>query len=421
MADQDGLTRRAFLAAGAAAAPLAWARASSEPDPSSPAGLPARDAYPLAPGVTYLNHASIGVMPTAVRDALIANIRTQETNPWLHQWGPAWAEPVEAAHAEAAAFLGAPADGVAINRNTTEAFATLAHGLSLEPGDEVLFSTLNHVGASAVWHEAADRRGFTVRVFEFPIREAPGLTADDVVRLHTDEISAETRVLVLPHADNTIGLRHPVAAIARAARRRGVEIIAVDAAQTVGLLRVDAPATGADWLATSAHKNLQSPKGLGLLSASETARAAVRPTVVTWGRGRWAGSARAYTDYGTRDLPSLLALRDCFTFQDALGRDRIEGHVRRLRDRLRDRVGDEPGLSWRSPRSWAMGCGLALVGVGRADPRVVADRLFREHGIVVRPFADGPAEGLRVSVHALNSAADVDRFVEAASRLARAG
>ncbi len=379
--------------------------------------LPTRGAYSVEPGVTYLNHASIGTMPTAVRDALVENIRTVETNPWLYMWGPAWAEQIEAAHEEAAAYLGCEAGDAAIIHNTTEAFGMLANGLDIGPGDEVLFSSLNHAGAGESWRSAAGARGFTVRTFEFPLAEAPGMTAGDVVEAHVREIGERTRVLVLPHVDNIIGLRHPAAEIARAARERGVRFVAVDGAQATGVLDIPVGRLGVDLYATSAHKGLQAPKGFGLMYVAAGMREHLRPMTTTWGRSRWDATARRYTDFGTRNLPGMLALRDAIAFQDALGRERIEGHCKSLRDRLRERA-EAGGLGWRSPRDFVMGGALAMVDVGRASPDEVFDAMWREYGYVFRPFGGGPARGARVSVHAMNSIEEIDGFVETLLRVA---
>ena len=53
---------------------------------------------------------------------------------------------------------------------------------------------------------------------------------------------------------------------------------------------------------------------------NESLRDHLRPVFYTWGQARWSGTARSYTDYGTRDLPRLLALGDAVEFQErALG------------------------------------------------------------------------------------------------------
>jgi selenocysteine lyase/cysteine desulfurase len=401
-----GPSRRQFLAGGAAlaAARAASARAVRETAPG--------EAYDLAPDVSYLNHASIGTVPRPVREAHARYLATCETNPWLYVWGGEWDAALEDVHASAAARLRSGIDDVAIVRNTTAAFGLAANGLDLVDGerDEVLFSSLNHVGASASWESAAPSRGYRVRRFGLPERDVPGLSDADLVRLHVDALSDRTAVLVLPHVDNVLGVRHPVAAIARAARERGVRFVCVDAAQTVGMLDVDVGALGVDLFATSAHKWLQAPKGTGLMVVSERMRARLRPLVATWGADRWRETARAYTDFGTRAVPALLALGDALAFQEHLA-DR-EAHHRTLFEAARARVDAHSRLDWRSPRAFEGGAPLFAVGVEGAPVGELATTLFREHGIVLRPFGGAARNHLRVSPNTLNSTEELGRFFD---------
>ena len=84
---------------------------------------------------------------------------------------------------------GADPDEVAITHNTTEGFNLLAQGLPLGPGDEVLFSSMNHDGASVCWDHHASKKGYAVRRFDFPVTDVPRLTADDLTR-HLEPIQS---------------------------------------------------------------------------------------------------------------------------------------------------------------------------------------------------------------------------------------
>ena len=212
------------------------------------------------------------------------------------------------------------------------------------------------------------------------------MTASDVVTLHAEAIGERTRVLVLPHIDNQVGLRHPLPAIAKAARERGVRWIAVDAAQSVGMIPVDVGALGVDFYATSTHKWLQSPKGLGLLVTSERGREALRPMWVSWGQRRWSGSARP-----------LRGLRHPQPASDPEPRARS----RRPRNaRLGRALGPlrAPAPPLPRARRGRLQAALALTGpvgpvgldprrrVGERSSREVAKQLYERHGIVLRPF-----------------------------------
>ena len=377
-----------------------------------------RDEYSLASDVVYLNHASIGTIPRIVQASHMAYLEACERNPWLHMWGGVWEEPREAIRAKAATYLGCEADEIALTHNTTEGFNVLAAGLALEPGDEVLFSTLNHPGASVPWYHYAETRGFRVRQFEFPVLEVPTLTVPEIVELHVREIGPATRVLVLPHVDNIIGLRHPLGELAEAARQRGVEYVAVDGAQTVGMLHVDLAGAGVDFYAASPHKWLQAPKGLGLLYVRRGVRERLRPMWVTWGQERWQGTVRVFEDYGTRNLPALLALGDAIDFQTAIGDRAKESALARTWSELRAAVDAAAGLVWRSPRSWERGGSLAAVEVEGVPSAEFFEAANRHQGLVFRPFSTLGLNTVRISPNLITTEDEIGIFLDTAGRAA---
>lgn len=427
--------RRAFLRglagtlAAAAAAPLAaadraLARTYRElsgalgdiaPD-SVDFGARLRQEYLLAPEVVYLNHASIGTVPRAVHEAHRTYLGVCETNPWLYMWGGVWEEPREAVRARAGAAMGCPPEDVAITHNTTEGFNLIAQGLPLERGDEVLFSSLNHAGASVCFEHHGARRGYTVRRFDFPIERVPELTADEIVALHAEQIRPATRVLAFPHVDNIVGLRHPVAELTTAARRRGVEFVAVDGAQTVGAMPLAVATSGVDFYAASPHKWVQSPKGLGLLYARPAAREALHPMWVTWGQERWQGSVRVLEDYGTRNLPALLALGDALDFQAAIGNDAKRARHRFSFELMRDLATERPGFGWSSPRDATLGWTLAAVSIEGLPSPDFSDRML-ERGFVFRPFRTGGLNSVRLSPNLVTSEEEIRRFFDEGERV----
>ncbi len=325
--------------------------------------------YLLDPDIVYLNHASIGTIPRVVHEAHTRYLALCEANPWLYMWGGAWDEPREAVRDAAARYLGATPAEIALTHNTTEGFNTIAQGLPLGPGDEVVFSSLNHPGASVCWHHRAQERGFAVRQFTFPIADAPSLTTHDVLNVYDEHITPRTRVLVFPHIDNMIGLRYPVRELTDLARSKGVEFIAVDGAQAVGMIPIDMHALGVDFYAGSPHKWIQAPKGLGVLYVRRAVEDTLRPMWVTWGQERWAGSARVFEDYGTRNLAAALALGDAFDFQTRLGQETKVQRYQTLWQHARSVVEASPRLIWRSPRSWERATSLFAVRCATSGSR----------------------------------------------------
>jgi selenocysteine lyase/cysteine desulfurase len=378
-----------------------------------------RDRYFLDPSVSYLNHASIGTVPRVVHSAGMRYRQICEENPWLYIWGGAWEDAREEVREAAARLLGCDPEDVAITHNTTEGFNLFAQGLPLGPGDEVLFSSLNHAGASICWDHFGRALGYAVRRFEFPLEDAPGLSPEDVVRIHEEQIRDETRVLVFPHMDNIVGLRHPMAALASTAKARGVEFVLVDGAQTAGMIPLEVADSGVDGFSTSPHKWVQSPKGLGLLFLTREIQERLRPMWVTWGQARWSGTARKYEDYGTRDLPEVLSLGDALTFQQALDPGRKERRYQEMFRRFLEATDASSAVEWRSPRRWEMGGVLTSVRLLHADATETSDALFQDFGVVVRAFPQEGLNALRVSPNLLNSLEEMQRLISILERTSR--
>lgn len=414
---------RALVAAGAASPLLAKAErleASLHPrgpvrvfradDPASVLVL--RDQYLLGDHLVYLNHASIGTVPIPVHRAHVGYLELCESHPSLYVWGDVWRRVLEDTRAAAAELLRCRPDDLAVTHNTTEGFNILAQGLPLGPGDEVLFSSLNHPGASVAWQEQAARRGFTVRTFPFPATRAPELTVDDVVALHAGQVRPETRALVLPHVDNMVGIVHPLAEISATVRDRGVEFVLVDGAQSVGMIPVDLGGSGVDAYAASPHKWIQAPKGLGLFWASpELRRIVPRMWYRTPGDGI-RSSARKYEDYSTRAWPAVVALGDALAFQASIGEEEKGRRYATLRGHLLERVDGDSRLRWGSPRDPALASMIVALEVSGEPAPDVAARLMDRRGVVVRPFGP-PLNTLRVSPNVATLEAELDGFLDA--------
>jgi selenocysteine lyase/cysteine desulfurase len=87
-----------------------------------------------------------------------------------------------------------------------------------------------------------------------------------------DEIESRmrpnTRLVVVNHGSNVIGTIQPVAEIGRMCREKGI-CLAIDAAQTAGLVPIDVAAMNIDVVCFTGHKSLFGPSGTGGMYISE--------------------------------------------------------------------------------------------------------------------------------------------------------
>lgn len=371
-----------------------------------------RTAYSLAPHITYFNHGSIGTIPKIVQQAHKGYLDLCETNPHLYMWGEPWQTAREQTREKAAKYLGCEVDELAFTHNTTEGFNLLASGLPLGAGDEVLFSSMNHSGASVCWRHYAESKNFTVKQFDFPIRDVPNLSASDIVEIYSRQITPKTKVLVFPHIDNLVGIRYPVRAMADMARSKGVKYVAVDGAQAIGMIPVNMHELGIDFYAGSPHKWVQSPKGTGLLFVRKAVQEDLRPMWVTWGQQSWQDSARKFEDYGTRNLAAVLTLGDAVDFQQKMDSQGKEARLKELWQYFIAKADAAKNINWRSPKNWELACSLYAIEVQGKDSREILDKLYKVHGVVFRAFHSENWDTLRISPNFYNTEAEMDRFFE---------
>lgn len=370
--------------------------------------IPSAKDYTLADEVTYLNHGSIGTIPKIVQKAHQDYLSLCETNPWFYMWSGEWDEPVEKVRRKVANYINAESSEISLPHNTTEVYNILAQGLRLGKGDEVLYSNLNHAGAGIPFQIHSKKYGYSVKVFDIPTDDLSSVTKQDILDLYESNITSKTRLLVIPHIDNTFGLRQPVKEITALARAKGVDFISIDTAQTMGMLPVDVKDLDIDVIGTSAHKWLQAPKGISVAYFSEKIQKRLDPMWVTWGQKEWSNTARKYEDYGTRNLPEVLTLGHSVDFQSNINEASKTAHLKKLWEHAKLLTEKNPSTTWRSPSEWDLSGSLFVIGVKGEKPSDLAQRMYNDYGFVFRPFDQYST--IRISPNLFNSTKEIDQL-----------
>ncbi|MSU63607.1 MAG: aminotransferase class V-fold PLP-dependent enzyme [Pedosphaera sp.] len=209
---------------------------------------------------SFLNPASLGVMPRPVLKAVVDSLTrgAEYATDDVQRWGY---ETLDPERTEMADFLGCRKDELAFTHNCTEAMSTIANGLDLRPGDEVLLTNQEHGSGIASWKLKAARYGTTVREVEIPVTpKQPEELTDPLI----SAIGPRTRVLSFSGITSPTGLILPVRQICQAAREKGV-ITVLDGAHMDGQVSVNLHDLGCDYFTGSPHKWLFAPPGCGLL------------------------------------------------------------------------------------------------------------------------------------------------------------
>jgi cysteine desulfurase family protein (TIGR01976 family) len=316
----------------------------------------------LGSGVAFLDAPGGTQCPQSVIDAIGAYLRGSNAN-----LGGAFEasrrsdELVEQAHATAARFLGCRAEETIFGQNmTTLNFAlTRALGRTLEAGDEILVTRLDHDGNISPWLELA--HDVDVRVDFVEIHEDTTLDLEDLER----KLTERTRVVAFPLAANALGTTTDAARIVELAH--DAEALAwADAVHYAPHAPIDAAALGVDILLCSPYKFFG--PHLGLAYGREELLRSWRPYKVRPAADEPVGGR---FETGTLAHELLAGFVAAVEYLAELGWDSIRTHERALGQRFLESIPDR----------------CTLYGLGTMDGRVPTFA-FRVEGMAPRAVAE---------------------------------
>ena len=155
------------------------------------------------------------------------------------------------AHAAVADFLGAASpDEIKFGYNMSTLTLHLGRsiGATLQPGDEIVVTTLDHEANVSTWEAMAADRGVTVRKVD--IRE-DDLTLD--LEDLESKLNANTKLVAVGYASNAVGTINPVGEIVARAHEIGA-LSFIDAVAYAPHGPIDVRALDTDFLVCSAYK-----------------------------------------------------------------------------------------------------------------------------------------------------------------------
>jgi cysteine desulfurase/selenocysteine lyase len=284
--------------------------------------------------LVYLDNAATTQKPQAVLTALQTYYTTCNAN--VHRGVHTLAEEATAAYeacrSRVARFLNAPDErGVVIVRNATEGLNLVARswGSTLDPGDEVLLSEMEHHSNLVPWILLARERGVVLR--HLPITDSGEFDLSALTSL----LSSRTRIVALTAMSNVLGTITPIAEIAQAAHHVGA-VMVVDGAQSVPHMPVDFPALGVDFLAFSAHK-AYGPTGVGFLVAKPELLERMEPVsgggemirLVHLDSATWNDIPHKF-EAGTPNIADAAAFPAALDLLEELGMGAVRAHEREL-------------------------------------------------------------------------------------------
>jgi isopenicillin-N epimerase len=351
-----------------------------------------RDEFLLDENVVFLNHGSFGACPRDVFG------RYQEWQLELER------RPIEFlarrigglladARAALGAYVNADPDDLVFVQNATTGVNLAAWGLDLQPGDEVLTTSLEYGALDLAWEHIC--RHAPARYVRMPVTTP----LDDPVEEIWSGVTDRTRALYLSHITSKTAVQLPVEELCMRARERGIVTI-IDGAHVPAHIPLDLRTLDVDYYAGNCHKWLCAPKGAGFLYVRRELQEVIQPAIVGWGFEGDATFLARHEKQGTRDPAAYLTVPDAIEWQQAHDWDSVRERCRDLAARAPERLGLEP-----------LGTGLQMVTMRLPEgmPEDLQERLYGEYGIEI-PVADGT---IRASFQGYNEESDLEALASA--------
>jgi cysteine desulfurase/selenocysteine lyase len=372
--------------------------------------------------LVYLDNAASAQKPRAVIEAMTAAMEGSYANVHrgLHTLANETTEAYERARRSVAAWLNAGEDEIVFTKGGTEAINLVASsfGQSIQAGDEIVVTQMEHHSNIVPWHMLRERRGAVLRFAR--VADDGSLDLAHLASL----IGPRTRMVAVTQMSNVLGTLNPVAEIARMAHAVGAQIL-VDGCQGAVHADPDVKALDCDFYVCTGHK-LYGPTGIGVLYGKAAALAALPPyqgggemiESVTEEAVRYAEPPRRF-EAGTPPILEAIGLGAALDWLSGFDRAAVHAHEQALYERALEALG---GFDWFRPLGTAPEKGAILAfTVDGAHAHDIAQILDR-YGVAVRagqhcaePLMSrfGLTSSIRASMALYNTTDDVDAFVDA--------
>lgn len=285
--------------------------------------------------LVYLDNAATTQKPLCVLDAMRDEYLNENANVHrgVHYLSVQATELHEQARETVRRFLNAKSTSeIVFTRGTTEGLNLIASTFTeamMEPGDEVIVSTMEHHSNIVPWQLAARRKGIRLRVIP--------MTDDGVLDMEAYKslFNEKTKIVSVAHVSNVLGTINPIEDIVRIAHDNGVPCV-VDGAQSAPHMKVDVQKLGCDFYVCSGHK-MYGPTGIGVLYGKEEWLDRLPPYQgggemidhVSFEKTTFEKPPLKF-EAGTPDYIATHGLAIAIDYMERLGMDNIERHEREL-------------------------------------------------------------------------------------------
>ena len=220
---------------------------------------------------------------------------------------------------------------IIFTKGTTDSINLIANGYrnSLNSGDEVIISELEHHSNIVPWQMCCEISGSTLKVI--PILDNGELDMGQFENL----LSENTKLVSIAHISNSLGTLNPVKEIIEKSHAVGAKVL-IDGAQAASHVPLNMQNLDVDFYVFSAHK-MYGPTGVGVLYGKEDSLNKLPPyqgggemiEEVRFEKTTYAALPHKF-EAGTPNISGVIAFKNSIEFITDLGMKNIAKHEEKL-------------------------------------------------------------------------------------------
>ena len=373
-----------------------------------------RNEFPtLASGIHLLSH-SLGPVPRAARESMIAYCDAWEHHTSEDAWATSWWTLSRDVGDRIARILGCQPGSVQIQPNASIALATVASCFDFKSGarNKVVTTALDFPSMEYFWD---GQRQIGARIEVVPSADGLSVPLEQIL----DAIDTETCLVAMSHTSYRSSWRVNAHAIVERAHAKGA-LVLLDVYQSAGVVQLDAADWNVDFLIGGTIKWLCGGPSCGYLYVRTDLQRDLRPRLTGWvahdspfdfahAPMRYAGSVRRFAQ-GTPSIPALYSAIPGLELIEAVGVSEIAAESQRRTQSMID-FASERGWIVNTPRETSQRGGTVMIGVD--DAQTMAERLAER-----KVFVDWrPGAGLRISPHFFNTDEEIEEALNILAEL----
>ena len=306
---------------------------------------------------------------------------------------------------------------IIFTQSTTEGLNYVASGIEWKKSDIIISrgGLHEHYANYFPWLNLSKKYG--IKLEETKIDKNGFFDLDKIEKIAKNKNS---RLITLSHVLYNNGAIMPVVEIGKIARKHSL-LYSIDAAQSVGTIKVDVKKIGCDFLAFPGFKWLCGPPGIGVFYCKKKSAPLLIPKYIGGESAIITEEKKlVYTDSpqkfqtGFRNYVGIAGLTSSLKYIQHVGIETIRKMNMKIANEMIEQLRTIPGVSMFGPEDEKLRSSIVSFSTDSVLPKVIVSRL-EENGIIVAErdiVGGGKKKAVRASPHFFNTLDEVSTLVQ---------